>query len=85
MQFLEKDYEILSPALSHSFALRRNIRIKSSKLPHDFFIQPHNFRYGLSPLAQRDNVTDISNRDIRTPFFDYRKLCTSLKANRENE
>ena len=50
--------------INHSFVLRRNARIKSSKLPHDFFnAQP------ASALAIREVGADLSNRDIKTPSF----------------
>jgi hypothetical protein len=73
MSCFPNDPELLSPAVSHSFALRRNIRIKTSKLPPDFFLHPHPGRYGLSPLSSRQMGLDLSNREVRTPSFDCRK------------
>jgi len=60
----------MTPNLNHSFALRRNVRIKSSKLPPDFFNNLSRQRYGLSPRLDRYIGTDISNRDIKTPSFE---------------
>ena len=60
---------MLVPNVNHSFALRRNIRIKSSKLPPDFFNHIPAQRYAPSPLKDRPIAADISNRTIRTPSF----------------
>ena len=60
---------MLAPNINHSFALRRNIRIKSSKLPPDFFNHIPVYRYAPSPLKDRPIAADISNRTIRTPSF----------------
>jgi hypothetical protein len=60
---------MLAPNINHSFALRRNIRIKSSKLPPDFFNPIPLYRYAPSPLKDRPIAADISNRTIRTPSF----------------
>lgn len=40
MQFFPDDQLFLAPSLNNSAVLRRNVRIRSSKLPPDFFKQP---------------------------------------------
>lgn len=62
MEFVTNNSDILTPHLNCSFALRRNVRIKSSKLPPDFFIMPHTHRYDPSPIISRQIGADISNR-----------------------
>ncbi len=54
--------------LHQSVVLRRNARIKSSKLPPDFFYHP-----SPSKPISRQIGTDLSNRDIRTPSFQTRQ------------
>jgi hypothetical protein len=84
MHFFPTEAATLGLQLNHSFALRRNIRIKSSKLPPDFFLQNSSSRYTPSPSLGRQLGADISNRDVRTPSFECRKLDSS-RASRENE
>lgn len=89
MPCFANDPELLSPAISHSFALRRNIRIKTSKLPPDFFPHPHPHpcRYGptpFSPRSSRQMGVDLSNREVRTPSFDCRKHSAG-RARRERK
>lgn len=85
MSCFANDPELLSPAVSHSFALRRNIRIKTSKLPPDFFPHPRPARYGFSPLSSRQMGLDLSNREVRTPSFDCRKHDSAGKAGAERK
>ena len=44
---------MLSQPLNYSFALRRNVRIKNSKLPPDFFVVPRSQRYVPSHIMSR--------------------------------
>lgn len=73
------------PNLNHSFALRRNIRIKSSKLPPDFFNRLPTYRYAPSPLRDRPIAADISNRTIRTPSFEGRRRSAKGRSGQEQE
>jgi hypothetical protein len=83
MQFCSDDSLVLTPNVNHSFALRRNIRIKSSKLPPDFFNLPLH-RYAPSPLKDRPIAADISNRTIRTPSFEGKRRQVAAR-NRQDE
>jgi hypothetical protein len=84
MQFCSEDSPLLPPNLNHSFALRRNIRIKSSKLPPDFFNLLSHQRYAPSPLRDRPIAADISNRNIRTPSFEGKRREVAARNRQED-
>ncbi len=69
MQFFPDDQLFLAPSLNNSAVLRRNIRIRSSKLPPDFFKHPESKRYAPSSSLQRSQAEETVNRTIRTPSF----------------
>jgi hypothetical protein len=54
--------------INNTFALRRNIRIVTSKLPADFFKISSSKRYGVLSKQNSFNVQE-SSRNIRTPSF----------------
>ena len=57
----------------HTCLLRRNARIRSSKLPEDFFRATPN-----TPIAPRTQGYDLSNRELQTPSFRCRGRHSSL-------
>lgn len=58
--------------IGHSFVLRRNVRIKSSRLPSDFFNS-----LSFSTPRGRPIGTDLSNRQPQTPSFRCRDRYSS--------
>ena len=71
---------LLPQCLNNSVSLRRNIRIRSSKLPPDFFSHQALYRYGASPRTPLDPL----NRTIRTPSFENGKGDAALRAASED-
>ncbi len=71
MSLFPTTLDILSPLTNPTLALRRNIRIRSSKLPPDFFGNLTNQPYNLSPHPRQYNP--LESRDIHTPCFNSRK------------
>ena len=49
------------------------MRIRCSKLPHDFFYRPQQQRYSPNAIFTRQIGADISNRDAQTPSFTNRR------------
>ncbi len=66
--------------INESFAYKRKIRIKSTKLPADFFCQSQENRY-IPTCISKKSTSDETHRDIQTPCFDsrrsspFRKIC----------
>lgn len=71
---------LLPPCLNNSVSLRRNIRIRSSKLPPDFFNHQALYRYDASPRTPLDPL----NRTIRTPSFENGKREAKLRGASED-
>ena len=73
MTFAPYQPELLTHGHHHTCLLRRNARIKSSKLPSDFFqVGP------VTPFTPRTVGSDISNRDLQTPSFKCRGRYSSI-------
>lgn len=72
----------LPPHYNHSipvnqtYFLKRQIRIKSSRLPHDFFLASPSSRYEGAACYLRESEKDFTARDVRTPSFEFRKGAT---------
>ena len=64
MDLLEYQVPVTHSNVHHSFSLKRNARIKSKKLPSDFFnALPY------TPFPSTPIIEDNNSRDIRTPSF----------------
>ena len=59
-----------------SYFLKRQIRIKSSRLPPDFFIASPASRYEAAACYLKESQKDYTARDVRTPSFEFRKGAT---------
>jgi hypothetical protein len=72
MECLDYQTDLLHLNTNLNFVLRRNCRIKGSRLPSDFF-------NGLPsvPSMPRQIGGDISNRDLKTPSFRCRSRYNS--------
>lgn len=73
MQYDFDEQLILTPNVNNSFAHHRNVRIKSTKLPHDFFKNLKEHRYTPNPLSERTIDVSDKRRPVRTPTFSVRK------------
>lgn len=59
-----------------SYFLKRQIRIKSSRLPPDFFAASPASRYEAAACYVKESEIDYRTRDVRTPSFEFRKGFT---------
>lgn len=66
----------LSP-LHDGLLFKRHLRIKTSRLPHDFFTHSPHFRYELTPLVSQELTLGLA-RSIQTPSFQRRLPASAL-------
>ena len=72
---LPKHYNHFIP-VHQTYFLKRQIRIKSSKLPPDFFAASPTSRYEAAACYAKESEYDYRTRDVRTPSFEFRKGST---------